>query len=97
MSIRRAALESLMPEPVPTRPVSRPGHVGRVMTVDMVRHHFPGASVWQGRHTRSWWAMHPAVGRLVEAASPGELAFALRAALTQERRVDGRWAPGAAA
>jgi hypothetical protein len=94
MSIRRAAPESLMPEAGATPAVGQPGGV---VTAAMVRHHFPGATVWQGQHTRSWWAMHPAVGRLVEADCPAELAFALRAVLMQEQRVDGTWAPRAVA
>jgi hypothetical protein len=60
------------------------------ITVATVQRHFPGASVWRGPYTGSWWATHPALGRLVEAASLGELAFALRAALAPTR-IDGRW------
>ncbi|MGH3390593.1 MAG: hypothetical protein ACRDOO_17135 [Actinomadura sp.] len=94
MSIRGAASESLMPEAVATPEVGRPGGV---VTAVMVVRHFPGAMVWQGRRTGSWWAVHPAVGRLVEADCPAGLAFALRAALMREQRADGRWAPRAAA
>ena len=94
MSIRGAAPESLMPEAV-TAPAG--GQPGGVVTAAMVARHFPGASVWQGRHTRSWWAMHPAVGRLVEADCPAGLAFALRAALMRQQRADGRQAPRAVA
>jgi hypothetical protein len=97
MIIRRAAPGSLMTEAVATPAVSRPGQPGGVVTAAMVRRHFPGVTVWQGQHTGSWWAMHPAVGRLVEADCPAGLAFALRAALMRERRADGRWAPRTAA
>lgn len=67
-----------------------PGSESAQITVATVQRHFPGASVWRGRYTGSWWAAHPALGRLVEAASLGELAFALRAALAPAR-IDGRW------
>ncbi|GAA2108997.1 hypothetical protein [Actinomadura alba] len=52
---------------------------------------FPGTSVWWGRHTGSWWAFHPYLGRLVEATSPTELAALLHAAL---RRAPATTDPG---
>lgn len=79
MRIRRAA---------PGSPTS--GLATVQITAAMLRRRFPGASVWHGEHTGSWWAMHPAVARLVEAASLGELAFALRAALGPAPPADGR-------
>jgi hypothetical protein len=40
---------------------------------------FPGVVAWYGRSTRRWWAMVSAGGtdRLIEAASPDELAAAI--------------------
>jgi hypothetical protein len=51
----------------------------------------PGTTVWWGRHTGSWWAFHPYFGRLVEAATPTELAALLHTAL---RRVPATTGPG---
>lgn len=37
----------------------------------------PGATVWYGQATRSWWAMVPGINRLIEAESSSALAMAL--------------------
>ncbi|GAA4899492.1 hypothetical protein HNR25_002155 [Streptomonospora salina] len=42
---------------------------------------FPGATVWHGTHTGSWWAMLPNHPHLLEAATPEELEQLLAALL----------------
>jgi hypothetical protein len=51
----------------------------RVSAVAALQARFPGAVVWYGTHTRTWWAYLPIGerGRLVEAIGPEELARAL--------------------
>jgi hypothetical protein len=86
MKTQRTPCEALPPRPIAMTAVGPPERWGGVVTGAMVQRHFPGAWVWRGNHTESWWAAHPALDHLVEAASPAELAFALRAALTPAGR-----------
>jgi hypothetical protein len=97
MRLQLAVSDSPMPGSVLEFPVGPPGRTGGVVTAAMVQKQFPGAQVWRGNATGSWWAMHPDVDHLVEASSAAELAFALRAALAPVRGVYGRWALQAAA
>jgi hypothetical protein len=71
----------------PVAPMSQPTYqpvrqpVSTCSFLADITRRFPGTSVWRGRHTGSWWAFHPSLPRLVEAASPGELAGLLHTAL----------------